>query len=67
MKPKSNNLPIALLALTIFACDQLTKLIVLKYLDYSEEKIVLDGFFKFVHWGNTGANGQRQKGDRQVV
>ena len=55
MKPKSNNLPIALLALTIFACDQLTKLIVLKYLDYSEEKIVLDGFFKFVHWGNTGA------------
>lgn len=45
----------AILALAIFAADQLTKLIVLNYLDQSEEKIVLSGFFKFVHWGNTGA------------
>ena len=55
MKPNLNNKPIALLALSIFAWDQLTKLIVLKYLGYTDEKIVLDGFFKFVHWGNTGA------------
>lgn len=45
----------AILALAVFAADQLTKLIVLNFLDQSEEKIVLSGFFKFVHWGNTGA------------
>ena len=45
----------AILALTIFAFDQLTKLVVLHFLDQSEEKIVLSGFFKFVHWTNTGA------------
>ncbi len=45
----------AILALTIFAFDQLTKLVVLHFLDHAEEKIVLSGFFKFVHWTNTGA------------
>jgi signal peptidase II len=43
------------LALAIIIFDQLTKLLVLKYLGFAEEKIVIDGFFKFVHWGNTGA------------
>jgi signal peptidase II len=42
-------------ALVIVALDQLTKLIVLKYLGYAQERVVIDGFFKFVHWGNTGA------------
>ena len=45
----------AILALTIFAFDQLTKLVVLHFLGQSDEKIVLSGFFKFVHWTNTGA------------
>jgi signal peptidase II len=35
--------------------DQLTKLVVLKQLGYAEEKVVVEGFFKLVHWGNTGA------------
>ena len=35
--------------------DQLTKLIVLKYLGFSEEKTLVSGFFILVHWGNTGA------------
>ena len=35
--------------------DQLTKLMVLRYLGYAQERVVVDGFFKFVHWGNTGA------------
>jgi signal peptidase II len=46
---------IAYLALFVFLLDQLTKLIVLKYLGYAQEKDVIHGFFKFVHWGNTGA------------
>ena len=39
----------------VLLLDQLTKLAVLKYLGYAQEKVVIDGFFKFVHWGNTGA------------
>ena len=43
------------LALAIIALDQLTKLLVLRYLGFAEEREVIAGFFKFVHWGNTGA------------
>ena len=39
----------------VLVLDQLTKLAVLKYLGYAQEKVVIDGFFKFVHWGNRGA------------
>jgi len=45
----------ALVALGVLAFDQLTKLAVLKLLGYSQERVIVDGFFKFVHWGNTGA------------
>src|SRR6266704_3090635 len=51
----SSNWRIAYLALGVFLLDQLTKLIVLKYLGYAQEKDIIHGFFKFVHWGNTGA------------
>lgn len=52
---KSPNRRIALIALAVLAVDQLTKALVLQFLGYAEEKVVVDGFFKFVHWGNTGA------------
>lgn len=42
-------------AAVILLLDQLTKLLVLRYLGYAQERVVLEGFFKFVHWGNTGA------------
>jgi signal peptidase II len=42
-------------AVAIVALDQFTKWVVLNYLNYAHEKIIIDGFFKFVHWGNTGA------------
>jgi len=45
----------ALIAFAVLGADQLTKLAVLKLLGYSKEVIVVEGFFKFVHWGNTGA------------
>ena len=51
----SFNRRIAFLALAVLLLDQLTKLIVLRYLGLAEEKIIIPGFFKFVHWGNTGA------------
>jgi len=43
------------LALTILFFDQLTKLLVLRLLHFSQSKEVIPGFFRFVHWGNTGA------------
>jgi signal peptidase II len=45
------------LALGVFALDQLTKLAVLTYLPvaYASEVHVLPGFFRLVHWYNTGA------------
>jgi signal peptidase II len=46
---------IVVVALIIFAADQLTKFLVNHYLPPYDEKIVISGFFKFVHWGNTGA------------
>lgn len=51
----TGNRRIAVVALLIVGLDQLTKLLVLRFLGYAEEKVVVEGFFKFVHWGNTGA------------
>jgi signal peptidase II len=58
---------IAILALVIFVMDQITKLIVLRYLDFHEERVVIDGFFKFVHWGNTGAAWSMFRGNNAVL
>ena len=46
---------IAGIALLVFALDQLTKYFVLKFLGQGEERVIIEGFFKLVHWGNTGA------------
>src|SRR5215467_1994052 len=51
----SSNWRIAYLAVAAFALDQLTKLLVLRYLPYGDDRDVVPGFFKFVHWHNTGA------------
>jgi signal peptidase II len=51
---KSNQRIVALAAM-IFALDQFTKWLVLRSLEPGEEKVIIPGFFKFVHWGNTGA------------
>jgi signal peptidase II len=55
MNKLNSNWRIGGLALAVFGLDQITKLIVLNVMGYQEEKVVIDGFFKFVHWGNTGA------------
>ena len=55
------------LALSIVLLDQLTKLLVLKFLGFAEEKVVVHGFFKFVHWGNTGAAWSMFSGNNGVL
>jgi signal peptidase II len=52
---RNSNFRIAMLAAVIFALDQFTKWLVLRSLGAYDEKIIIPGFFKFVHWGNTGA------------
>ena len=49
------NRCIASMALLVYALDQLTKFLVLLWLGRGDERVIIDGFFKFVHWGNTGA------------
>lgn len=50
-----SNRRIALVAMFIVALDQFTKQYVNTHLNFWDEKIVIKGFFKFVHWVNTGA------------
>jgi signal peptidase II len=52
---RTPNRRIVVIALLVVALDQLTKLLVLRLIGYAQEKVVLEGFFKLVHWGNTGA------------
>lgn len=49
------NRRIAVLAVIIFAFDQLTKWLVLRSLNVWDERVVIPGFFNFVHRQNTGA------------
>lgn len=55
------------LAIAILALDQFTKLLVLKFLPYADEKILIPGFFKLVHWGNTGAAWSIFRGNNEVL
>ena len=46
---------IPLIAVVVIVLDQLTKMVVARTLSFPSERIILDGFFKLVHWGNTGS------------
>lgn len=52
---RTPNRRIVSIALLVVALDQFTKAMVLRFLGYEQEKVIIDGFFKFVHWVNTGA------------
>jgi signal peptidase II len=65
---RTPNRRIAAIALGVVALDQLTKQIVLRSLGYAtEEKVVIEGFFKFVHWGNTGAAWSMFRGNNALL
>jgi signal peptidase II len=61
------NRRIGLIGLCVIGLDQLTKGLVLHLLGYAQEKVVLDGFFKFVYWGNTGAAWSVLRGNNNVL
>lgn len=52
---RTPNGRIATVTLLVVVLDQFTKLMVNQLLGTGDEKVIIDGFFKFVHWGNTGA------------
>ena len=58
---------IAMIAATAAILDQLTKLLVLINLPYGQEKVLIEGFFKFVHWGNTGAAWSMFHGNNELL
>jgi len=64
---QKSNRRIAALALAVFALDQLTKWLVLRGLPPYHEKVIIDGFFKFVHWGNTGAAWSLFRGNNNAL
>jgi signal peptidase II len=51
----TTNPRIAFVAGGVFVLDQFSKWAVLRYLNFAQEKVIVPGFFKFVHWTNTGA------------
>jgi len=65
---KKSNRRIAVLALVILALDQFTKWIILQTLPtIYDEKIIINGFFRFVHWENTGAAWSRFSGNNGML
>jgi signal peptidase II len=64
---RTPNRRIALIALLVVALDQFTKQLVLRYLHYAHEKVVIDSFFKLVHWGNTGAAWSLFRGNNGIL
>src|SRR5579863_10399229 len=61
------NRCIALVAAVVVALDQVTKQLVKHELGLGDEKVVINGFFKFVHWGNTGAAWSLFSGRNEIL
>ena len=66
---RTPNRRIGLIALMVIILDQLTKVLVVTFLpkDSNIEKIVIPGFFKLVHWENTGAAWSLFRGSNAVL
>jgi signal peptidase II len=65
---KKSSIRIATLAAVILIVDQITKwMVVLSLPETYDEKIIIPGFFKFVHWGNTGAAWSMFSGNNGIL
>jgi signal peptidase II len=66
--PFGKNQRIAIIASAVIILDFITKQIVLRNLEYHrDERVIIDGFFKFVHWGNTGAAWSFWSGNNEML
>jgi signal peptidase II len=64
---RSPNRRIAMVAFAIVVLDQVSKALVLRFMGYAEERVVIPGFFKFVHWQNTGAAWSLFRGNNHLL
>lgn len=64
---KSPNRRIALFAIVIYGLDQATKWLVLRSLPEGSERVLIEGFFRLVHWGNTGAAWSLLRGNNDLL
>jgi signal peptidase II len=64
---RTPNRRIAMIALLVVALDQFTKQLVLRFLGYAEERVVIPGVLKFVHWVNTGAAWSLFRGNNRIL
>lgn len=64
---RTPNRRVAMIALGVIGLDQLTKQLVLISLGYAQERVVIEGFFKFVHWTNTGAAWSLFRGNNNLL
>lgn len=66
---RTPNRRIGLIAIAVIILDQLTKVLVVTFLpkDSNIEKIIIPGFFKLVHWENTGAAWSLFRGSNAVL
>ncbi|MCX7871946.1 MAG: signal peptidase II [Verrucomicrobiae bacterium] len=46
---------ITIVCVIVAFLDQISKLAVIELLSLHEDRVIIDGFFKLVYWGNTGA------------
>jgi signal peptidase II len=49
------NVRMGVIALVVLVFDQITKWVVMNFLGFREEVVIVEGFFRLVHWENTGA------------
>jgi len=63
----NENTRLAAVALSALVLDQITKLVVTHNLPYGEERVIIEGFFRFVHWGNTGAAWSLFRGNNHIL
>jgi len=65
---RTPNRRIGLIALAVIVLDQLTKFVIVTVLpDPRFEKTVIPGFFKLVHWENTGAAWSLFRGSNAIL
>jgi len=64
---KSPFLRLLFIAIVVIVADQATKHMVMQHLKLDEQQEWVEGFFRLVHWGNTGAAWSMFRGQNHIL